>query len=92
MAFGAFSGGPGGTLSNFNVRSDFDLQAIWQLNNLGLGNRALIQQRVAERELARIEACKARDVVAMEVTQTWADLRFVPRAASARRSGSCSRP
>ncbi|MGO8751870.1 MAG: TolC family protein [Thermoguttaceae bacterium] len=79
MAFGAFSGGPGGTLSNFNVRSDFDLQAIWQLNNLGLGNRALIQQRVAERELARIEACKARDVVAMEVTQTWADLRSASR-------------
>jgi outer membrane protein TolC len=79
MAFGAFSGGPGGTLSNSVVRSDFDLQAIWQLNNLGLGNRALIQQRVEERELARIEACKARDVVAMEVTQTWADQRSASR-------------
>jgi outer membrane protein TolC len=79
MAFGAFGAGPGGTLSNFNVRSDFDLQAIWQLNNLGLGNRALIQQRVEERELARIEACKARDIVAKEVTQTWADLRSASR-------------
>jgi outer membrane protein TolC len=79
MAFGAFGGGPGGTLSNFNVRSDFDLQAIWQLNNLGLGNRALIQQRVEECELTRIEVCKARDIVAKEVTQTWADLRSASR-------------
>jgi outer membrane protein TolC len=79
MAFGAFGGGTGGSLSNFNVRSDFDLEAIWQVNNLGFGNRALIRQRVEEHELARIEAFKVRDIVAKEVTQTWADLRSAYR-------------
>ena len=79
MAFGAFGAGPGGTLSDFNVRSDFDLQAIWQLNNLGLGNQALIEQRVEERELAQIESCKVRDIVVKEVTQGWADLHSASR-------------
>jgi hypothetical protein len=79
MAFGAFGAGPGGTLSDFGVRSDFDLQAIWQLNNLGLGNRALVEQRVEERELAQIESCKVRDIVVKEVTQGWADLHSASR-------------
>jgi outer membrane protein TolC len=79
MAFGAFGGGTGGSLSNFGVRSDFDLEAIWQVSNLGFGNRALIRQRVEERELARIDAYKVRDIVAKEVTQTWADLRSASR-------------
>ena len=79
MAFGAFGAGPGGTLSDFNVRSDFDLQAIWQLNNLGLGNRALVQQRLEERELAQIESCKVRDIVVKEVTQSWAELHSASR-------------
>ena len=59
--------------------SDFDLQAIWQLNNLGLGNQALIEQRVEERELAQIESCKVRDIVVKEVTQGWADLHSASR-------------
>ena len=49
------------------------------VNNLGLGNRALIRQRVEERELARVEAYRVRDIIAKEVTQTWADLRSAYR-------------
>jgi outer membrane protein TolC len=75
MAFGAFGGGTGATLSNFGVRSDFDLEAIWELRNLGFGNRALIRQRQADFNRARIEAFRIRDIVTKEVTQVWADLQ-----------------
>ena len=79
MAFGAFGGGGGGTLSNFGVRSDFDLEAIWELRNLGFGNRALIRQRQADFDRARVEAFRIRDIVAKEVTQVWADLQSASR-------------
>lgn len=74
MAFGGFAGGPGGTISNFKVRSDFDMEAIWELKNLGFGNRALIRRRKAEYDQARIQAFKIRDIIAREVTQTYADI------------------
>lgn len=79
MAFGAFGGGTGGTLSDFGVRSDFDLEAIWELRNLGFGNRALIRQRQADFDRSRIEATRVRDIVAKEVTQVWADLQSANR-------------
>lgn len=79
MAFGAFGGGTGGTLSEFGVRSDFDLEAIWELRNLGFGNRALIRQRQADFDRSRIEATRVRDIVAKEVTQVWADLQSANR-------------
>jgi outer membrane protein TolC len=79
MAFGVCGGGPGETLSNFKVRSDFDLEAIWELRNLGLGNRALIRERQADFDRASAEACRARDVVAKEVTQHWAALQSASR-------------
>ena len=82
MGFGVFGGGNGGTLTNYNVRSDFDLEAIWQAGNLGFGNVALINQRKEERELARVQALKVRDIIAKEVTQTWADLRAAHRRIS----------
>ena len=78
LAFGAYGGGPGETLSNFNVRSDFDLEAVWELRNLGLGNRA--DPRAPGRfDRACVEASRARDIVAKEVTQHWAALRSASR-------------
>src|SRR5262245_2424512 len=48
LAFGYFGGGTNSNLSNFNIRQDWDIQALWTLQNFGLGNRALIHQRSAE--------------------------------------------
>jgi hypothetical protein len=50
------------------------MQAIWEVRNLGFGNRALIREKQASYELARQQQFKFRDYVAREVTQYRADL------------------
>ena len=39
LATGVFGGGVNGSMGNFAARGDLDLQVIWELQNLGLGNR-----------------------------------------------------
>jgi outer membrane protein TolC len=72
LAGGWFGGGINDNLSNFGARSDFDLQILWELRNLGLGNRALVQQRRAENQLALLELFRTQDRIAAEVAQAYA--------------------
>ena len=72
LAFGYFGGGQNSNLSNFNVRQDWDIQALWTLQNFGLGNRALIKQRAAENQVALTELFRVQDRVAAEVVQAYA--------------------
>jgi outer membrane protein TolC len=72
LAGGWFGGGVNDNLSNFSARSDFDLQVLWELRNLGFGNRALVQQRRAENQLALLEQLRTQDRVATEVAQAYA--------------------
>jgi outer membrane protein TolC len=74
LAFGAYGGGQGGTLENFGVREDWDVQALWEFRNLGFGNRALIHERKADLEVARSQEYRFRDFVAKEVAEAWAEL------------------
>jgi len=66
-----FAAGPGGSLANNGMRMDWDLEAIWELKNLGFGNLALIRQREASVGLARDQEFRFRDYVAKEVVQAW---------------------
>jgi outer membrane protein TolC len=75
LAFGMFGGGSGGNLSNFGMRDDFEIQVIWELKNLGFGNRALVRQREAELESSRMLAFRTQDLVAREVVQSLEQLR-----------------
>jgi outer membrane protein TolC len=79
LAFGAYAGGQGGGLNNFGVRDDFDLEAIWELRNLGLGNLALVREKEANLRQSRDEDYRVRDVVAKEVVQEWANVRSAYR-------------
>ncbi len=79
MAFGAYGGGVGTDLSNFAQRSDWDVSAVWTLQNMGIGNLALIRERNREYDLARAQQYRFRDVVAREVTVAWADVRSASR-------------
>jgi outer membrane protein TolC len=72
LAGGWFGGGLNDSLSNFGARSDFDLQVLWELRNLGLGNWALVQARKAENQLALVELFRTQDRVAAEVAQALA--------------------
>ena len=75
MAFGAYGGGTGGSLNNFQVRSDWDLQVLWELRNFGLGNLGVIRQRRAEHEAADMQFGRMRDFVAREIVQAYAQVQ-----------------
>lgn len=74
LAGGLFGSGLNSSLSQFQSRSDFDMQLIWQLENLGLGNRARINERRAEQRLSVVELFKVQDHVAAEVAQAYAQV------------------
>jgi outer membrane protein TolC len=73
-AFGGFAAGSGGTLGSTGLRSDWDVEAVWELKNLGFGNVALVHERQASLELVRSQGSRYRDIVAKEVTQAWAQM------------------
>jgi outer membrane protein TolC len=69
---GTYGGGTGGSLDTFGGRAEFDLGLIWTLRNLGMGNRALVSGRAADREKACIELADVQDRIAEEVAQAFA--------------------
>lgn len=72
LAGGVFGGGINSNLSKFSARSDWDIQVLWELQNLGLGNRARIRETDAERKTALLELFRVQDRVAAEVVQAFA--------------------
>jgi hypothetical protein len=75
MAVSGFGGGQGGSVGRLGLRDDFELQAMWEVRNLGLGNLALIRGRRAELEASRMQAYRAQDIVAQEVVAAAAQVR-----------------
>jgi len=79
-----FSGGAFGGGSNrqdlgvpafwqtFGGRTDFDVIAVWSMQNLGFGNLALQKRSCAERELAIAERGRVANAIAREVGDAWA--------------------
>ena len=72
LAAGYFGGGPNSFLGNFGGRSDFDFQVLWELKNLGFGNRAQINERRAENQIAVLDLFRTQDRIAAEVVQAHA--------------------
>jgi outer membrane protein TolC len=68
---GGFGGGPNDFFGNFEGRNDFDALAVWEVRNLGLGNRALQQQRASQQRQQVLEFQQISDRVATEVTQAY---------------------
>ncbi len=75
LAGGAFGGGRNGHMGDFSARSDFDVQVVWEWQNLGLGNLARIDARKAEHQLTILEQARVQDHVAAEVVQALARAR-----------------
>jgi outer membrane protein TolC len=74
---GGFGGGSDQTTPRFGLvsgRSDFDALAVWSLQNLGLGNRALARARQAEKCQAVADQLTAIDRVRREVAEAHATL------------------
>jgi outer membrane protein TolC len=72
LAGGTIGGGINDNVSRFGARGDYDLQVLWQLENLGFGNSARVKERRAEHQLAILESLRLQDRVAAEVAQAYA--------------------
>ncbi len=75
LAGGYFGGGVNDTVGNFGGRFSVDLQAIWEIQNLGFGNRALVRERQAEERQALLQLLRTQDRVTAEVVQAHARVR-----------------
>lgn len=82
LAAGVFGGGTDGFIGNTGFREDFDLQVLWQLDNLGFGNAARARLRKSEYRLATWELFRIQDRVAAEVAQAYSQARQAARRAS----------
>ncbi len=69
LGAGYFGGGTNGFFGSGGLREDFDVQLLWQFNNLGFGNRAQNHRREADNRLAVIELFRIQDRIAAEVVQ-----------------------
>jgi outer membrane protein TolC len=72
LAVGQFGGGTNGSDGTTGARGDFDVQLLWQLDNLGFGNAGRVRQREAENRLAVLELFRVQDRVAAEAAQAYA--------------------
>jgi outer membrane protein TolC len=70
-----FGGGRNSTWNNFSARSDWDAQLVWEIQNLGFGNRARVRERQAEHQAALIDVFRVQDRVAAEVAQAFAQVQ-----------------
>lgn len=75
LSTGYFGGGVNDNLSNFGARNSVDVQVIWELQNLGFGNRAAVKERQAENQQAILQLFRTQDRVAAEVAQAHAQVR-----------------
>jgi outer membrane protein TolC len=79
MMFGGFAAGSGGSVGGFALRADYDVEAMWELKNMGLGNLALINQRRSQYEITRMQFARTQDAVAREVAQAVAEVQSAVR-------------
>jgi outer membrane protein TolC len=66
---GGFGGGQDSDINNFKGRGDGTAQAVWQLDNLGFGNKAANRIRGIEIDEAVAQVVEVKAEVAEEVTE-----------------------
>ena len=76
VSSGGFVGGQGSSVNRFGGRTDFDVAAIWQLQNLGFGNQARQEGQASRHREAHLAAHQVRELVTMEVTQSYRQVQL----------------
>ncbi|MFK8114908.1 MAG: TolC family protein [Rubripirellula sp.] len=71
---GSFSGGRGSSLDNSGSRSDLDLQALWEIENLGFGVAAKRSRAGSQLAQRRIQLADLRDEITSQVVQAYEDV------------------
>ena len=69
---GIFGLGPNSSLNQWRGRDDFSVQPLWQLQNMGIGNLALIKEQRGMESAAIIKFFETQDMVAGDVTRALA--------------------
>jgi outer membrane protein TolC len=87
LAGGYFGGGVNDDVQNFGPRFSVDLQAVWEFQNLGFGNRAAVREREADRRRALLELLRTQELVTAEVVQAHAQLQRATRRLAAAEEG-----
>lgn len=69
-----FGGGRDGQPTRSGGRSDFDIQVLWEWQNLGLGNHARLKERQAEHSLNLVDLFRVQDQIAADVVKAHAQV------------------
>ena len=69
---GIFGFGPNNKMNQWVGRDDFSIQPLWQLQNCGFGNLAMIKRQRAQQSQAMIDLFQIQDAVAADVTRALA--------------------
>jgi outer membrane protein TolC len=69
---GVYASGAHGDANPTGARDDVGVGLVWGLDNLGLGNRALVRERRAEQRQVLVELFRLQDIVAAEVARAHA--------------------
>lgn len=68
-AGGGFGGGVNSFFGNFGARSDAAVNLYWEVQNLGMADRAIARNRASQQRSALLEQMKIQDRVASEVVR-----------------------
>ena len=84
-AGGGFGGGVNEFFGNFGARSDAAVNLYWEVQNLGMADRAIARNRAAQQRAALLELMKVQDRVAADVVR--ADKSLLASARAMREAG-----
>jgi outer membrane protein TolC len=74
MMGGIFGSGAAGTGNPWVGRDDISVGVVWQMENLGFGNRALVRGRQAEQQQLLVELFRLQDLVAADIARAYAQV------------------
>lgn len=79
LSTGGFGGGVGSRLDSLDGRADFDVLAVWQVRNLGLGVRAARDEAASVQRQTFLEYHRVRDIIVAEVAKAHAEVKAQKR-------------
>jgi outer membrane protein TolC len=72
---GVFGSGANGAGNPWTAREDVSIGLVWQLDNLGFGNRAQVRERRSEQQQQLVELFRIQDMVAADVARAHVQVR-----------------
>ncbi len=71
VSAGGFGGGTGSDISRFNGRADIDAMLVWEIRNLGFGERAARGESSSRYRQAVLRSHQVQDQIAEDVRNAW---------------------